>query len=93
MGLFDSLFGGDQKAKPNKKEPFAAAVTGADKNESAEIKPEIVAAIIASLSCVMDANSSMSCSSSQVHAAKAEYSGSIWAITGRQKMMDARQFS
>lgn len=92
MGLFDSLFGGNQKAKPNKKEQFVSAVATTAKNENAEIKPEIVAAIMASLRCVMDTNSTTGYSS-QAHSAKAEYSSSIWAITGRQKIMDARRFS
>ena len=97
MGLFDSLFGGgSSKANPAPKEQSEpAAVVKTAGTVSAELAPEIVAAIAASISCVMDTSVSAELTVRRgdgVYALKSEYTSSAWALTGRQKLMDARQF-
>jgi hypothetical protein len=105
MGLFDLLFGGGSKPEsaPRKQFEPAAVVKAAVTNiqpeaaaaVSAELSPEIVAAIAASISCVMDTSVSGKMAvhhSDGVCAVKSDYNSSAWALTGRQKLIDARQF-
>lgn len=84
MGLLDTLFGGGSKPEPVLQKQSEPAAT-----VSTELKPEIVAAIAASISCVLDIDTNARCG---VLAVKNEYIGNAWALTGRQKVMDARQF-
>ena len=113
MGLFDSLFGSGSKPEPAPKkqsEPVvvakeavavAPAVTVAAAAPSAEMNPEIVAAIAASINCVMDTSVNAELlaaitaavvhhSGGGVHAVKIHRTSNAWAQSGRQKLMDSR---
>jgi hypothetical protein len=98
MGLLDSLFGRGSKSEAElQKQPghAAAVVQTPPSTVSAELQPEIVAAIAASISCVMDTGASAKLadhSGNGGYAVKNDYTSSAWALTGRQKLMDARQF-
>ncbi|MDR7867228.1 MAG: hypothetical protein RIN56_10440 [Sporomusaceae bacterium] len=108
MGFFDSLFGGGKKqeapkTKPKKvktkesqaEAPAAAAPAG-------DLTPEVIAAISASVGIVMeDASAEMvaAVTAAIVHArgggnvVRFRRNSSAWAATGRQKIMDSRQYS
>lgn len=113
MGLFDSLFGGGSKPEPAPKkqsEPVvvakeavavAPAATVAAAAASAELNPEIVAAIAASINCVMDTSVNAELLAAitaavvhhgggGVHAVKIHRTSNAWAQSGRQKLMDSR---
>ena len=116
MGLFDTLFGGgakpetaplDKQSKPAGATKAAAAniqpeAVGAA-TISAELNPEIVAAIAASISCVMDTSISAELLAAitaavvhhggGVHAVRIQRTSGAWALAGRQKLMDSRQFA
>jgi hypothetical protein len=96
MGLFDSLFGGGSKANPAPQEQSeAAAVVKTAGTVSAELAPELVAAIAASISCLMDTSASAELAVRRGDGAyplKSGSTSSAWALTARQKLMDARQF-
>lgn len=97
MGLFDSLFGRNPKSEAELQKQLGPAVVEKTPagTVSTELKPEIVAAIAASISCVIDTGVSaeMAVHSSEIgYAIRNDYTSSAWALTGRQKMMDARQF-
>ena len=112
MGLFDSLFGGGSTPEPAPKkqpEPVAAPVAAANIHPeavgaAAGINPEIVAAISASISCVMDTSVNAELlaaitaavvhhSGGGVHAVRIKHSSNAWPLSGRQKLMDSRQFA
>jgi hypothetical protein len=115
MGLFDTLFGGSSKPEPAPKkqsDPVAVKTTVANIQPeavgaaavSADMNSEIVAAIAASISCVMDTSLNAellaAISAAVVHhggggvrAVKIQHASSSWAFTGRQKLMDSRQFA
>lgn len=113
MGLFDSLFGGGSKPEPAPKkqsEPAAVSKTAVAVTPvetvgaaapSAEMNPEIVAAIAASINCVMDTSVNAELlaaitaavvhhSGGGVRAVKIKRTNSAWALSGRQKLMDSR---
>jgi len=97
MGLLDSLLGRGSKseAELQKQPEHAAVVQTPPSTVSAGLQPEIVAAIAASISCVMETSVSAKMavhSGDGGYAVKNDYTGSAWALTGRQKLMDARQF-
>jgi len=97
MGLLDSLFGRNSKSEAElQKQPGPSAVVQTPPSTvSAELQPEIVAAIAASISCVMDtgAIAKMAVHSDYGgYAVRNDYTSSAWALTGLQKLMDARQF-
>ena len=107
MSLFDSLFGGGSKPEPApKKQPEPVAAKAAVANIQPEavgvaagLNPEIVAAISASINCVMD--TSLNAERAITIPAVASisrfgnigYASSAWALAGRQKLMDSRQFA
>ena len=84
MGLFETLSGGATKP-------------------ASDLNPEIVAAIAASISCVMDTSldaellaaitAAVVHHGGGVHAVRIKRTQSAWALTGRQKLMDSRQFA
>lgn len=92
--------------KKQKAEP-AASVTEAAAPAIAAIDgvhPEIVAAIAASIAMMDDTNISAELlaaitaavvhhSGGGVHAVKIKRGGNAWALSGRQKIMDSRQFA
>ncbi|HWR28540.1 MAG TPA: hypothetical protein VN631_01795 [Negativicutes bacterium] len=103
MGLFDTLFGGGSKpeeAPKKQSDPVAAkpAVT-----TSADLNSEIVAAIAASINCVMDTSLNAELLAAitaavvhhggGVHAVKIQHTSNAWGLAGRQKLMDSRQFA
>lgn len=112
MGLFDSLFGGGSKPEPAPKKQSEPAVVSktavavtpvetAGAVPSAEMNPEIVAAIAASINCVMDTSVNAELlaaitaavvhhSGGGVRAVKIQRTNSAWALSGRQKLMDSR---
>ena len=104
MGLFDSLFGGGAKPAPAPKRQAAPAPViqpVASAAESAGINPEIVAAIAASINMMDDTSISAELlaaitaavvhHSGGAHAVKIKHTSNVWAISGRQKLMDSRQ--
>jgi len=112
MGLFDTLFGGSSKPEPAPKkqsDPVAVKTTVANIQPEAvgavaDVNSEIVAAIAASINCVMDTSLNAellaAISAAVVHhggggvrAVKIQHTSSSWAFTGRQKLMDSRQFA
>ncbi len=112
MGLFDTLFGGSSKPEPAPKkqsDPVAVKTTVANiqpeaVGAAADVNSEIVAAIAASINCVMDTSLNAellaAISAAVVHhggggvrAVKIQHASSSWAFTGRQKLMDSRQFA
>ena len=69
-----------------------------------DVHPDIVAAIAASISCVMEeANvtaellaaitAAVVHHSGGVHAVRIKHGSNAWALAGRQKIMDSRQFA
>ena len=104
MGFFDSLFGGGKKeapkAKPKKaKAPAAAAPEAAPADG---LTPEVIAAISASVGMVMEGASAemvAAVTAAIVHARGGvsavhfKRTSNAWAASGRQKIMDGRQFS
>lgn len=102
MGLFDSLFGGGKKeAAPKKKQAAPAAVETVEADDSG-IKPEIIAAISASINMVMSDDEMIAAIAAAIHHAggagtglglRIKRSSDAWAIAGRQKIMDSRQFA
>ena len=99
MGLFDSLFGGGKqqeapKARPKKEK--AVAQGAADQG----VPPEVIAAICASVSVIMDEDDAMVAAvvAAIVHArsgglaVRIRRTANAWGATGRQKLMDSRQF-
>ena len=107
MGLFDSLFGGGSKPEPaptKKSAPAPVAEVVHAAAVSAEPNPEIVAAIAASINCVMDTSINAELLAAitaavvhhgggGVHAVKIQHASGAWALSGRQKLMDSRQFA
>jgi uncharacterized ion transporter superfamily protein YfcC len=68
------------------------------------INPEIIAAIAASINCVMDdteisaellaaITAAVVHHSGGAHAVKIKRTSNAWAMSGRQKLMDVRQFA
>ncbi|MCX7779489.1 MAG: hypothetical protein N2491_01080 [Negativicutes bacterium] len=105
MGFFDSLFGGGKKeAAPKKKKKAAPAAVEAtlEENVEAGIKPEIIAAISASINMVMSDDEMIAAIAAAIHHSRGAGTGlglrikrasDAWAIAGRQKIMDSRQFA
>jgi hypothetical protein len=105
MGFFDSLFGGKKeeapKAKPKKvkaKAPEAEAPAA----PAGGLTPEVIAAIGASVGIVMEEASAemvAAVTAAIVHArgggnaVRFKRSTNAWAASGRQKIMDGRQYS
>lgn len=90
MGFFDSLFGKPEPPKPKKKKKRpapAATETSAEASMAVEadgISPEVVAAITASIYAMMGTGNL---------AVRISRTGNQWAVAGRQKIMDSRQFA
>lgn len=108
MGFFDSLFGGGKSAEPPKKtkKPKAAPVAETTQDipsitVEGEIDPKIVAAITASINTMMDdAEMIAAIVAATVHArsvgafaVRIKRPNNAWAASGRQKIMDSRQFA
>lgn len=103
MGLFDSLFGGGKKAEaPKKKKAAPAAVETVEAVADTGIRPEIIAAISASINMVMSDDEMIAAIAAAIHHAggagtglglRIKRSGDAWAVAGRQKVMDSRQFA
>lgn len=109
MGFFDALFGTKKEPEAPKKKKKAVSVADQpvrDVGQNAEqgINPEILAAITASINCVMDDNTDaeiIAAIAAAIHhartggalAIKFKRSNNAWAATGRQKVMDSRQFA
>lgn len=107
MGFFDSLFGGGKKeeapkAKPKKAKAPAAEAPAVAAAPAGGLTPEVIAAISASVGMVMeDASAEMvaAVTAAIVHArggagaVRFRRASAAWASSGRQKIMDGRQFS
>lgn len=104
MGFFDSLFGGGKKAeapKKAKKAAPAAVETAPAAAEDTGVKPEVIAAIGASIDLVLEGGLSAelvaAIAAACVHSQGGAYvpikhTSNVWAASGRQKIMDSRQF-
>ncbi|EAX48137.1 hypothetical protein TcarDRAFT_1684 [Thermosinus carboxydivorans Nor1] len=107
MGFFDSLFGGGKKAEaPKKEKKKKAAPVPADETaepaQASGLTPEIIAAISASVNMVLADESdpavvaavvaAIAHAQGGVRAVRFKRTNNIWAVTGRQKIMDSRQF-
>lgn len=100
MGFFDSLFGGGKKeVAPKKKKAAPAAV---ETTVETGIKPEVIAAISASINMVMSDDEMIAAIAAAIHHAggagtglglRIRRSSDAWAVAGRQKIMDSRQFA
>ena len=109
MGFFDALFGKKEPEAPKKKKKRIASAdqqsVGNDHQEAEQgINPEILAAIAASINCVMDDSDDaalVAAVAAAIHharnggnlAVKFKRSNNNWAAIGRQKIMDSRQFA
>lgn len=103
MGFFDSLFGGGKKEAPKKKKKAAPeAAPAVEEVADAGIKPEVIAAISASINMVMSDDEMIAAIAAAIHHAggagtglglRIKRSGDAWAVAGRQKIMDSRQFA
>ena len=109
MGFFDSLFGRGKPAEPpkKKKKPKAAPVAEETTSEIpsvtvvGEIDPKVVAAITASINSMMDdaemiaaiVAATVHARSSGAFAVRIKRTNNTWAASGRQKIMDSRQFA
>lgn len=101
MGLFDALFGrGDKRNKPKQARKAAPTVNAPVISEERVIKPEIIAAICASINVVMDDDAELIAAVAaaiihsrrrQVTVLRIKRASDAWAAVGRQKLMDARQ--
>lgn len=102
MGFLDSLFGGGNKAeKPKAKPQKEKAVQPAPPVVELGVSPEVLAAISASVSMMMeDASAELiaAVTAAIVHArgggtaVRFKRTSNAWAAAGRQKVMDGRQF-
>lgn len=105
MGLFDTLFGSVKKTAPKKSAraldkrvaPISEVVISEDTKQP---KPEIVAAICASINMIMDDDAELAAAviAAIIHARRKRVTvlrikrtSDAWAAIGRQKLMDARQ--
>ena len=104
MGFFDSLFGGGKKEEAPKKKKKAAPAPVETVAEVADtgIKPEVIAAISASINMVMSDDEMIAAIAAAIHHAggagtglglRIKRNGDAWAVAGRQKIMDSRQFA
>lgn len=102
MGLFDSLFGGGKKAEAPKAKPKKAAPEAVQPVVAVEgLTPEVVAAISASVSMMLEEDASAelvaAVTAAIIHsrggamAVRFKRTGNAWAASGRQKIMDGRQ--
>jgi len=84
MGFFTALFDGNKEEQPDVNLLEVAAISAAAvyAAETPGIRPEIVAAIIAAVSETMG---------TKKLAVRIRQTNNMWAVTGRQKLMDARQ--
>lgn len=107
MGFFDSLFGGKKeeapKAKPKKvKAQAPAAEAPAAAAAAGGLTPEVIAAISASVGVVMEGASAEMVAAVTAaivhargggHAVRFRRTSVAWSASGRQKIMDSRQYS
>lgn len=104
MGFFDSLFGGGKKPAPKKKKKKAAPPVEAVETTAPVadgLSPDVIAAISASVSMMLndesDAAVVAAVTAAIIHArnggamaVKIKRTSNVWAVTARQKVMDAR---
>lgn len=88
MGFLDALFGGGKEEKaprpvPQKSAPATPAPTAVQK-EATGVSPAVVAAIAAAV-YAMTGTSNL--------AIRIRHDSNTWVITGRQQLMDSRQFA
>ena len=105
MGFFDSLFGGGKPAQPVKKIKEKVAPAADEQPSSVtvdgEIDPKVVAAITASINSMMDdaemiaaiVAATVHARTAGSHAVRIKRTTNAWAASGRQKVMDGRQFA
>lgn len=89
MGFFDALFGGGNKNESKKTEPASRGETERSSAEGAQavetaLGPELIAVIAAAAYSAM---------ATQRISLRISRANRVWAATGRQKIMDARQFA
>ncbi len=105
MGFFERLFGGNKQEapKPKKKKAKAPAPDAeAPATPASGLTPEVIAAISASVGIVMEEASAemvAAVTAAIVHArgggraVRFKRTSAAWAASGRQKIMDSRQYS
>lgn len=87
MGFLDALFGGGKEAeapKPKKEKKAAAPSPAPAHVEAPGISPEVVAVIAAAV-CAFAGTGQL--------AIRIRHTSNVWALTGRQQLMDGRQFA
>lgn len=110
MGFFDALFGTKKEPEAPKKKKKRTVSTDQQPADNVQqeaeqgINPEILAAIAASINCVMDDSDDaaiVAAIAAAIHharsggnlAVKFKRNNNNWAAIGRQKIMDSRQFA
>lgn len=80
MGFLDTIFGGSEKGVPNMPNKTETPA-------STDIPAEHIAVIAAAIAAYMDAATAVS-----IPVIKIRRGLNVWAMTGRQEIMDTRKF-
>ncbi|HWR38839.1 MAG TPA: hypothetical protein VN611_05025 [Patescibacteria group bacterium] len=100
MGLFDSLFGSKPEPKKKKVKSEAVAPVAPASSSDEGVSPELIAAIAASM-YVKDDAAVVAAITAAVYemmgttnlVVRIRRTSSSWAVSGRQKLMDSREFA
>lgn len=95
MGFFGSLFGGEKKEEPAKQNVSQPAAVSA---ATGGVPPEVIAAISASVTVVMDNDAELIAAitaaikhAGGVPVVRIKRSNNLWAVSGRNDLMAASQ--